>query len=350
MMISKTRVTLPSDAMRGVSHLPDVSNAKVVTDIAPYARLFLTGNIEISNKEELNAGGFEILSFESDTTSKALSSSSLPCAIVWSDPTDRLAVAIEEGTDLDAALKDWRNRITEVLTFFRKNRRAITLVEASILTAPDTDPAWEVLSSRLNAPKAAFLEFRRTEVSSSLSQMLAHLAIAQMDDLRDLLEELRASGVSPLRDEFSLSYLNPAACEYAQLKMRDEELALMRAQVELQVDETNRAAEERGLLRDQVRLLTQDVERLRASKAQMEARHLEALREKDQVLAQTMRDLEYGETVRNELTAQNSKLMRDVEDLTTRLAMVYESTSWRVTTPLRGVKGLLSKGNKASSV
>jgi chromosome segregation ATPase len=231
---------------------------------------------------------------------------------------------------------------------------------------------------------------------------VARLAVPQIDSLRELLEELRASGVSPLTEGVVLSNLGAAAAAFAALRSQQDDLALMAAQVGFQVEEAAESSEERGLLQSQVMLLTgemqrlsnvetafaaqrlahdcdqeemdlfreqvqiqdeefqrvgkeraslheqlrrltQEVERLRAAQTALETRYREALHNKDQALAQTVQDLGEMATARNDLEAQNAKLVRDVEDLTTLLAMVYESTSWRVTAPLRGVKRLVSK-------
>jgi hypothetical protein len=118
---------------------------------------------------------------------------------------------------------------------------------------------------------------------------------------------------------------------------------LFREQVQIQDEEFQKVGKERASLQEQLRRLTQEVERLRAAQTALETRHREALHNKDQALAQTVQDLGEMATARNDLEAQNAKLVRDVEDLTTLLAMVYESTSWRVTAPLRGVKRLVSK-------
>jgi hypothetical protein len=122
-----------------------------------------------------------------------------------------------------------------------------------------------------------------------------------------------------------------------------EEMDLFREQVQIQDEEFQKVGKERASLQEQLRRLTQEVERLRAAQTALETRHREALHNKDQALAQTVQDLGEMATARNDLEAQNAKLVRDVEDLTTLLAMVYESTSWRVTAPLRGVKRLVSK-------
>ena len=88
-------------------------------------------------------------------------------------------------------------------------------------------------------------------------------------------------------------------------------MALLREQIQIQIAEAHRAEETIASLRDQLNRLTEDNLRLTATQTELEA--------------------------------QNAKLRRDVEGLTTMLSMVYASTSWRVTAPLRGVKRLVSK-------
>ena len=113
--------------------------------------------------------------------------------------------------------------------------------------------------------------------------------------------------------------------------------------MQLQLREALRASEESTALREQLNRLTQDMTRLRTAQTALESRHVQALRDKDQALAQAAQDLGNAMTLRAELEAQNAKLGHDVDGLTTMLAMVYESTSWRVTAPLRGVRRLVSK-------
>jgi flagellar biosynthesis/type III secretory pathway chaperone len=375
---------------------------KVTEKQVAHALAFVTEDVAPAVQDALNAAGFEVAPLRKEAIAKALAAAKSPCAVVWSDPANCLASAIKEGADIAQAIEGWRERAEDVLALVRKNRRKLTLIDADILSAPDTDPVWDVLSKRLDLPKDLLQPSSETKSPAALSLTVARLAVPQIDSLRELLEELRASGVSPLTEGVVLSNLGAAAAAFAALRSQQDDLALMAAQVGFQVEEAAESSEERGLLQSQVMLLTdemqrlsnvetaftaqrlahdcdqeemdlfreqvqiqdeefqkvgkeraslqeqlrrltQEVERLRAAQTALETRHREALHNKDQALAQTVQDLGEMATARNDLEAQNAKLVRDVEDLTTLLAMVYESTSWRVTAPLRGVKRLVSK-------
>jgi flagellar biosynthesis/type III secretory pathway chaperone len=363
---------------------------------------FVTEDVAPPVQAALNAAGFDVAPLRKEAIAKALAAAKSPCALVWSDPANCLATAIKEGTDIAQAIEGWRERAEDVLALVRKNRRKLTLIDADILSAPDTDPVWDVLSKRLDLPKDLLQPSSEAKSPAALSLTVARLAVPQIDSLRELLEELRASGVSPLTEGVVLSNLGAAAAAFAALRSQQDDLALMAAQVGFQVEEAAESNEERGLLQSQVMLLTgemqrlsgvetaltaqrlahdcdqeemdlfreqvqiqdkefqkvgkertslqeqlrrltQEIERLRAAQTALETRHRAALRDKDQALAKSVQDLGDMATARNDLEAQNAKLVRDVEDLTTLLAMVYESTSWRVTAPLRGVKRLVSK-------
>lgn len=277
----------------------------------PHTLMFVMADVAPSRREALQAAGFDVVPMRHDAVATAIASADMPCALMWSDPANCLATAIEEGTAIAQVIEGWRERAQEVLALMRKNRRKITLVDVDILTVPDTDPAWEVLRNRLDLPTGLVMTPPWVQAPTGLSQTVARLAVPQIDSLRDLLEELRASGVSPLNEGLAIDSLEAAAAAFEDLRSSRNELALLREQVQIQVREAQRAEETSEALREQHGSLTQDVERLTAAQSALEA--------------------------------QNAKLARDVEDLTTMLSLVYESTSWRVTAPLRGVKRLVSK-------
>lgn len=286
-----------------------VSASRAAEHRVPHALMFVMADVAPACKEALQAAGFDVMPFRSDAVADAIASVEAPCAVMWSDPTNCLASAIEEGTAIPEAIEGWRARADEILTLLRKNRRNITLVESDLLTASHADPAWEVLRKRLDIPQHVVLS--QPGPQSALSRAIARLAVPQIDSLRDLLEELRASGVSPLTEENTSATLAAAAEAFEGPRSSQDEMALLREQVQIQIAEAHRAEETIASLRDQLNRLTEDNLRLTATQTELEA--------------------------------QNAKLMRDVEGLTTMLSMVYASTSWRVTAPLRGVKRLVSK-------
>ena len=400
-MKSSTNRASPHDkSAQGGAPSGAMSAPQVATRRVPHALIFVMQDVTPAFQEALHAAGFDVAPLDKMAVSQAIASDELPCALMWSDPTHCLARAIEEGTSIAEAIEGWRARAEEILTLLRKNRRHITLVESDLLTASNTDPAWEVLRKRLSIPKDVVLS--QPGAQSALSRSVARLAVPQIESLREVLEELRASGISPANEGSALATLEAAAAVFEDLRASQDELALLGAQVRLQVEEAEESSEERGLLQSQVMLvtqemqrltavetafeaqklerdddqeelallreqvqlqlreahraseesaalreqlnrLTQDSKRLRTAQTALESRHVQALRDKDQALAQAAQDLGHAMTLRAELEAQNAKLGHDVEGLTTMLAMVYESTSWRVTAPLRSVRRLVSK-------
>lgn len=375
---------------------------KVVEEREVHALAFVTEDVAPSVKDALDAAGFEVAPLREEAIAKALAAANPRCALVWSDPANCLARAIKEGSDIAQAIEGWRERAEDVLALVRKNRRKLTLIDADILTAPENDAVWDVLSQRLNLPKDLIRPSSEARNPVALSLTVARLAVPQIDSLREPLEELRASGVSPLTEGVVLSNLGAAVAAFAALRSQQDDLALMaalvgfqaeeaeksneegdllqhqvmlltgamqrlsdvetaltaqrqlndsdqkemnllREQVRLQDQEIQKVDKERATLQEQLRRLSQEVERLKSAQTELETRHRAALHDRNQVLARTAQDLGDMATERNDLRAQNAKLVRDVEALTTSLAMVYESTSWRVTAPFRGVRRLVSK-------
>ncbi|MGK8236173.1 hypothetical protein ACLGGT_18705 [Roseovarius sp. MS2] len=386
-----------SKAVSALKPAPKVTEERLTSALA-----FVTADVTPSVKDALDAAGFEVVPLQKQAIAKALDAAKAPCALVWSDPANCIASAIKEGTDIAQAIEGWRERAEDVLELVRKNRRKLTLIDADMLAAPDNDPAWDALSKRLDLPRDLLRPSSEAKSTAALSLTVARLAVPQIDSLRELLEELRASGVSYLTEDVGLSNLGAAAAYFAALRSQQDDLTLMAAQVGFQIEEAQESSDERDLLQSQVtfltremqrlsevesafaaqrlahdrdqeeldlfreqvqlqdkefqkvcnehaslqeqlRRLTQEVERLKAAQTALETRHSEALRVKDRALTKSVQDLRELTAARDDLEAQNTKLVRDVEELTTLLAMVYESTSWRVTAPLRGVKRLVSR-------
>lgn len=442
-----------------------VSVPSPVRAVNSVARLFLTSDVPQTLSAALHSCGFDVAPVDQDAVAQASGSGDLPCAVVWSDPARCLAVAIAEGGSLSDAVEGWQRRAEDVLAMFRRNRRGLTLVDAATFSAPATDPAWDVLGTRLKLSQRIEVKDSGSNAPELLALTLARLAVPQIESLRDLLEELRASSASPSSEGFAVSSLSAVADAYADQISRQEEMSLMKSQLALQLEEAERTSEEGSLLQSQVTLLarelqrlteietafeaqtrarendqkelgrlraqaeveaeqakqaseerallqsqvtfltremqrlteieaafeaqtrtheddqeelgllraqvelqleearradresaalraetdrlTRDVARLMAAQTTQEKLHEQTLSAKSQELTQTTRDLGEAMKTCNELAAHTEKLGRDVEGLTTNLAMVYESTSWRVTAPLRGVKSLFSKGKNS---
>lgn len=346
------------------------------------ARIFVTNDVDSTVSKVLGVSGFEVVPLDLEALQHALAQDGIPCAVLWDDPTNCLATAIMNNACLETTVEDYISRARDLILTFRQNRHKLTLVDAGLLSVARTDAAWALFCSRLNVQTDTLRIPTPLMQQVSVAQLLARLAVTELGSLKDILEELRASSVSPEPAGFSLKSLEIAATDHTRqaqaLSEAQAEIQAIRSEI-TQLETTSEGVEEeRDLLRTQVRLQTQEISRLtHAFDAETSAHH-ETARKADQDLSRALADLrdeakkrrslekqknrtdhdlsralaklEEETNKRRSFGRQNDRLMRRVGDLNSKLDKLLSSTSWRLTRPLRAIKLKVGKGDKPIDV
>lgn len=358
------------------------------------ARVFWTADVDPVITNALTVEGFHTEPFQPEAVNAALADpsaagqgGSAPCAIVWGDPARCLATAIQQGLQTNQVLDEWHTRAKTLLAIYRRNRRRLVLIDCRLLTMAGNGPACDLLRSKLACPTlqlpvdGAQQDDRQSSTLADrpLMQALTQLAIIQFNDIRETLNELQASSISPSVDSLNALDLSGAAFELARLITAEEEAELLRTQVGLQAQDIAQASEELARLRTEAsqhmkasletdKVLAQALSDLRSeakarqelqsqydmlkqsaetSARAQEASHRKAMAETEQALAQTLSELRDEAKARKGLQSQCDVLMQRVGDLTAKLDAVFASSSWRVTRPMRFIKRQITRDGKS---
>ena len=269
--------------------------------------VFATDYVSAPISAALLASGVTVEKLSSDHVEAKLAKDGDRCVILWQDPADAMATAMEAGHNLDAVVDAWSTSAEELLSLFRRNRRQMLLVDARTLADRKSEAARDTLCSKLHLDRLARPLDPPALPTSKLAQLLARFAIPQIPSVRKRLEELEASSDVFSQEALSSADLNTAA---SMLKQISEENELLKTQIALQQKELERLLEEQ--------------------------RFASATSEK--ALARTLADLRTEAKSRVRLQEERDGLESKVGDLSRRLEEVFASTSWKVTKPMRWVK------------
>ena len=187
------------------------------------------------------------------------------CVVVWSDPADAIAHALRADVAPSVAAAAWCCDGQDLLRLFTRNRRKLLLVADRLIA--QADPAdLARLGLRLQLP------FAMTPPAApviDLPAMLARVTAASLTDLRPVWDELQASSLTPLEENYSSADLDPIAHVLAHQQQSAQrhtaEVALQRATMADLLRELTETAEaltaaQAGLAIDQDRLTCQATE------------------------------------------------------------------------------------------
>lgn len=262
--------------------------------------------------------------------------------MLFTTPEVAIARAMDNGQVPSEPLQAWCQQAEELLRVFRRNRRRVTLVDVDAATA---DPAGLVqllgdrLGVRLGMPPRR--DHSQAVEADLVHQAIAALAVRESESAQALHAELEASALplaesderGPNSDQVFHSY-NAGQGTSAELEALSQEKDALLAQL-------NEAREQLEKRDTESRDLNEKIRRLE-----------EQARDKDkQIDAETHTQQELREE--NELLlAQLHQVQEELEsyyagcrDLEAQLQRVYNSTSWRITRPMRAVV-LLARGKR----
>lgn len=300
----------------------------------------------------------------------------ISCLCVVQGPVDYIAQALKRGHSLDDATSEWESQAELALELIRQHRfQCLTVHFEQVRSSPDL--FGQLLQERFGIELPADIEPEPSDAEYKLFAILAAQHIAEIADLTDLQLELEASawplmaGSPPAQSDIAtvlaayrtqmheqqeaiqaleairvehdkvIPQLHTAQLEierYArqleELKNRGDELTQehkhLSAEAEaakIKVTELERSAQEKDIqIRDQHKSLI-ELDRIRAERDQLMDQLHKVQREVEIGFSQS-RKLEEGVKIDQEST---------IRALNEQLAMMRNSTSWRISAPIRTV-------------
>lgn len=249
-------------------------------------------------------------------------------------PEKAMAVAMEQGVEPTAALHQWEITAAQLLQVHRRNRvrsRVINVDRA--LSAPSE--FLRVCRQHLGLGLASVSESASPDVPAGPSrqdpvyELIAAQMVAQSDEALDLARELDASAL-PMGHRSEPGHADCLRA-YEAINSVREELAGERAARE---SAESRAQE---LKQENEEMLAQ----LHQVQEELEAYFIRARDEEKKWKAAEKRLKERDSKAKEFFQAKKTQQAR-AEHYRNRLAAVHKSTSWKVTTPLRVIKRLLT--------
>lgn len=304
--------------------------------------------------------------------------------VVLVQPVETLARRLDAGLSCDNALSEWTAEAEALLAAARRRRRQLVLVDARALLSNDPKLLGEVDFKRRSKtqpaasptlPDSSYLVLaetllRRDEVATRLLQELevlrrgphellpnaSHLEEARCDlqELKDVQTELEShkeqfasvsEEINLLRENLSLRMEADTASSdalRADLKAAKEELDLLRENVALHLETAKKTSTKLLKLEEEceaLKLAAIDRHALKAKSdalehrlEQSDTRRVHRERIMGRVMLEDQKRLQAA-------YARGDALNRELSAAREELSGVYGSRSWRVTKPLRAVRG-----------
>lgn len=196
--------------------IPVVSEVKPVSAHLSSKPAILLQGIESRLKHALGKAGFQVSAFEPESLLPLLELPAgrtrrpvRPVAVFWTAPEQNCAAALVHGADPSSFLAQWRTEVEQLLSLFRRHRRALALIEASSLTDPGAVEQHQAIRKRLlmpdlklplalARPRQAKAKPRATDAPDpeAFLEHLSRLILRHDPVLPGLLAELDAASIS----------------------------------------------------------------------------------------------------------------------------------------------------------
>ena len=319
-----------------------------------------------------------------ETLSEVAEDSTLQVLVVLVQPVETLARRLDAGLSCDDALSEWTAEAEALLAAARRRRRQLVLVDARALLSNDLEllgevdfkqrsKAQPVASPALPDPSYLVLAetlLRRDEVANRLLQELEALRrgpyeiLPKASDLEEARYDLRAlknrqnelesykkqftsasEEANLLRENLSLRVEADTASSdalRADLKAAKEELELLRENVALHLETAKQTSTKLLELEEECEVLKQAAMDRHALKAKSDAlEHRLEQSDTKRVHRETImgRVMLADQRRLQAAYARGDALNRELLAAREELTGVYGSRSWRVTKPLRAVRG-----------
>lgn len=246
-----------------------------------------------------------------------------PVLVEMDDPAWNLAERLACGANLEAARRAWEEDIQGLRDAWRKARRRVTFVGRSE-DGTIAQTCMAEISKRLGVAPGDLADCdlghpRKSDVTGTI-RLVAEAMLVAEPTMGTLVDELRAAMIGARHSTLSGTTIATALNEHYMLQTEN---ALLRDTLEITVKEVS------SDVQAEHETLKAEAAALRAQLAQQRETHAA----RAGVLgAQILLD-----------AARITALTRESADLRRELAHLMASKSWRVTAPLRRIRGALSK-------
>lgn len=332
--------------------------------------VFVTQDVPEYVVQALTCAGLEVEYVKTDQLSERLSDDATPAVIFWDTPADALAGVLRDGEDPERCLEDWLSRHMELLLVLRRHRRRMRLIDARLLSPLSTCSDRERLASWLDLAALPLPEPTDSVPGEIVSHVLSSLVFARLDLMRACLDELEASSLTFESEGLAFAMLGTvsedfekirqvaqnaqdgaAQKEYLQAKLAKAEATISQISSELASAEVSARLrdQEIALLREQLGLQLDEMTRQVEYEAKQEEIRNKTAYESERVLARALTDLRREAQERKVLQArlqetegQLAALAQERDLLNQNIDEIYASRSWRITKPLRQVRMLVA--------
>lgn len=266
--------------------------------------------------------------------------------LVYTRPEVYLQQALSEGQQATQALQSWSQEVQELLNIQRSNRSRTSLIQLEqALQAPDE--LMQKLSEKLGwtFPEKNW-NTQPLQLTENQELLLSSQIVMQDTGLQQLLAELEASSLN------QASLLRPLKLDTEQLQQKIKEGSQQQTKKLKEVEEENellieqlhftQEELERQLIKEKEIINRRDELKREVNKRKKEARQAEQSAKNKQ---QKIQRLEKEQRqLKNQLKAANNQLQsvkKSKTQLLEKYRAVFQSTSWKITKPLRALSRLL---------
>ena len=338
--------------------------------VSSFDLVFVTQDVPGFVQRGLGDAGLSVDTIDDGQFGTMLETSSGPVALFWDIPAKAVSRSLRAGVDPAGAISDWLERHLSLLRLVRRHRRGLRLFDARLLSPWASAPDQDRLAAALgldSAPRGDMGDVSRDE---TLAYLLASLMIPKLEILRSCLDELEAGSLTRKDETWPLSMLESAGADFDHIRGLTKEVqtardkadnqaqalaaaeteltrtsdALAKARDDLSEAQTAERTKEQelALLREQLRLQSQEEER---AAAEAEARLMEIGDLQRLVAAEAAQRTALQE--RLDATDRQLQGVQQERDLLTQaMEELHESTSWKVTKPLRQIRTFLAPVRK----
>lgn len=246
----------------------------------------------------------------------------LPCAVIWRDPANALAAALEADQPLGPLLARWQEVADGLLAIFRSNSHRMILLSEIALRSDDPQTRAEVTERlQLASPPAPISSHPKND----LPYLLAEFAVRQLDPLSTRLSELEAASIFCPRPVFGLAQLERASYQVRLMQQAMDTLKQERDKQQTELDELSLMAD---------RAVSKVLSELRIV-AEARLRAESDLRQTQAECERLRREAEQLEETRAHLDRMAGNLVE-----------IYGSNSWKITAPLRQISLILRRASR----
>lgn len=294
-----------------------------------------------------------------ETAEEALRDTDTDIVVLVSTPADFLEQAFAQGQEPGDALRAWKQQTEDFLTAFRKARHRIIALNQDLITAqPEVVTA--ILNKRLKLALAPSSTTVQPDTPSTQPEMrtIAHLLIDSDDKARRLADELEASVLHaptphrPDSAEIAQLYQAVTLAQNKEARHQEETDILLQNQRsilnELEKEQARTAQTAQNAaqssadytgLRTDVSHLRKDLDQARLDLKMMTTERDQLRREIARAAqTQALRESALGAQLLEDAT-ELAKVCGQRDQAERQLEAVYQSRSWRVTKPMRTLRG-----------